>query len=95
MKAWKKGAIVGGVWGIVSYPIFFLFVYLWGWERSVPKFIEEGWKIVLNLPLIILQPIFKNFTESMALGLVLNLVGWILIGALLGFIYQKYRGERK
>jgi len=91
MKAWMKGAIVGAVWGIVGIPIFYLFIYLWGWEQPSSKIAEEILSILFNLPSILLKPLFEiiNLPHSRILSLFIHILSWALVGSGIGYIYQR------
>ena len=102
MKTWKKGAIVGGVWGILVYPISFMIGLVFYWEKSVPTIIEWILAIVLNLPntliaIFLPEQEILQFVEHNPISIVLlllsNFFGWILIGATIGYLYGRRKGN--
>ncbi|MEE8167737.1 MAG: hypothetical protein V3T58_02550 [Candidatus Hydrothermarchaeales archaeon] len=95
MKAWKKGAIIGGVWSILRIPIFFVSVYLYGWERSL----TPAFKIYL----FFLAPFYHGldffgpkvfYTPFMkTLGTIFDFGIWILIGAGIGYFIDRRKNK--
>lgn len=91
MKKWKIGAIVGAVWGLISLPIF-----AWiGKNFWVEMSIAEK---LLILPFTTTTYIFDLFGLAQGADLQIHPIGWgieiiigILIGAVIGYLINKYR----
>lgn len=97
MKAWKIGAIVGGVYAVVA-PIIGVLVAAAS-ERAPLS------KIAIIILSVSLLPMFTYKTLHAALdvpytaldisrGFVVNIVVWILIGSIIGLLYEKWRGRK-
>lgn len=93
MKAWKKGAIVGAVWGIIGI---FFYIVADMLNISPNKGIESiifsilGW-IFVGIPFKIAVYLGFGF-YYVFIGAVLVC---ILIGIFVGYLYEKYKGARK
>lgn len=92
LKGWQKGAILGGMWGLLVTPLYMLVGFMW-WEKDFPKPLEEFLRFFLYFPLQLISSLI-TFHPSWYLGLSLNIVGWALIGALIGFLYGKLIGAK-
>ena len=83
MNKWTKiGAVVGGIWGLLAFPIYyFIWIMLFG---PPPTFL--GYFFFLPFVGPILN--YLNLTDSMISGVFFNFVGWVLIGGTVGYLYD-------
>ncbi len=89
MKTWKKGAIVGAVWGIIGTPIYILIGLAW-WERSFPRSIETILLFLIHFPAKILSNILIKYYGTSYYSILFfgsNFLGWIIIGVIAGYLY--------
>jgi len=98
-KGWKKGAIVGGIIGIL--PIVLLLFSSRPCEPGMTG-CNQG-IIYLNLILLSIGNYLSRLLYNLGILhgnwgtatyipiLFLNVLGWILIGAILGFLYDKFK----
>lgn len=97
MKPWIKGAIIGGVWGIISFPVLILL----GFSGLAPV----GSEIYVFLPdliidwalnkigifeIIFLESAGKFSTFGFVLSILFHIAGWIVMGTFIGGIYGKW-----
>ncbi|MEE9594823.1 MAG: hypothetical protein V3V92_05425 [Candidatus Hydrothermarchaeales archaeon] len=83
MKAWQKGAIIGGVWGLIS--VFFVIMAMlieFGHHQSLTSKIEEIIFSILFLPGVIGMTLLDKLAYP-ALALILIFILSPLIGALI------------
>lgn len=86
MKAWKKGAIIGGVWGFM----FFLYIHLGLARETTELELKRMSFLKRNMPKILLFPAYLTglliYTVGIPIGIVSPIYygGSILIGALIG-----------
>lgn len=88
MKTWKKGAILGGVWGLISVPLMLKFA---------PAF-AQPFKLmeILFLP----ASLSARAILGPAVGLIIiwpivSILIGILIGCIIGYLYQKLKEYRR
>jgi hypothetical protein len=97
MKAWKKGAVIGGIWSILRVPIFFYSVYLYGWERSLTLTFKIYASFIF--PFIYGLDFFGPklfYTTFMKYSItVLDFGIWIIIGAVIGYLADKRKVNNK
>lgn len=86
MKSWKKGAIVGGMWGLVGIAILSktpgtIFPFSMHRPSTIPYYI-----IILAFPSFISAKLSLEWGEFFLLYLITFFLGAILIGALIGSV---------
>jgi len=88
MKMWQKGAIVGGVWGLISVPLML---------KCAPAF-AQPFKLI---EILFLPASFSARTIlGPAVGLIIlypivSIIVGILIGGIIGFLYQKLKESKE
>jgi hypothetical protein len=45
-NVWVKGAIIGGMWGILATPVYVIIGFRW-WEKQTPYFVKELVPIII------------------------------------------------
>ena len=85
MRAWQKGAIVGGVWGLLAWPIYWVIGMLsliFNHILHITPLIKEILNIILFLP----YTVIVYFGGSDVLAFIFNVAGWAFIGAIIGYL---------
>ncbi|MEE9176400.1 MAG: hypothetical protein V3U19_09540 [Thermodesulfobacteriota bacterium] len=99
MKAWKKGAVIGALWGSILGNLVYYIIGMIYWEGTPPTFLEEILSLIVYFPVYITK-IFpeqlelyltKNVVYTILFYYGFNLVGWIIIGAVVGYLYGRRR----
>ncbi|GEM_PF-2987642 len=95
MALWKKGAIIGGIWGILSMPTYLLIGYMW-WEKQTPEYLSETIFLIAFLPMRILSILFPRlfyslFPEEIIKLILLNFFGWIFTGTCVGYLWNTFK----
>lgn len=98
MKTWKKGVILGGIWGIISEILFFQFIF-GGIGDDI--FVKSK---ILAFPayatLVILDFFLQGETPQKSILLNWNIILLTpiiigaLIGSIIGLLYEKWRGRK-
>ena len=89
MDKWtKRGAIIGGIWGLLVLPNYVLIYMLFG---DIPSLLGH----FLFLPFVGAILKYLVLSDSMISGTFINFVGWVLIGGILGYLYGFIRGDKK
>lgn len=74
LKKWMIGGIIGFIWSIIS--MFFL------------QFLPKNLLFIGNLPVVILDMVGINVQAWYFIGIIYEVVGWILIGILIGLLFD-------
>jgi hypothetical protein len=89
---WQKGAIIGGMWGILATPVYVIIGFRW-WEKQTPYFVRELVPIIIYFPAKLVFILFPStWSPSIFFQSTLNFLGWVIIGAVAGYLYGKYGG---
>lgn len=90
MRACKKGALMGGILGLLALPITLLLII------SGPSIPDSVATFLFNLCYLPFSLIAKIITlpSSTAFIVGINFVGWALIGAVIGYLYGLIRGDK-
>ncbi len=88
----KRGAIIGGIWGLLALPIYWVLGFIF-WGRTVPL-LEKVLSFLLFFPTSIIRPFLPENMFGMILGLFLNVIGWMLIGGMFGYLYRLIRRSK-
>jgi hypothetical protein len=102
MKAWKKGAIVGVVWGVLNMFVLFVSSMPEGpttWTSSIDwlKWVIDfnGLSFFLIIALLIFpSAIGRDFafaTDFIMIGLMASLLISVSFGALIGYLYGRWK----
>jgi hypothetical protein len=88
MKMWKKGAILGGIWGLISIPLMLKFA---------PAFAQPfKLKEILFLPASLsARTILGPAVGLIIIWPIISILIGLLIGAILGYLYSLFRGRRE
>ena len=92
MKKWTKiGAVVGGIWGLLALPITLLCIIF---GPSIP---DSVGMILFDICYLPFRLIAKMITlpSSMAFVVGINFIGWVLIGATIGYLYGLILGDTR
>lgn len=84
----KRGAIIGGIYGSLAYP---LLIFLMSGGSSAAPLIGQVLATILYtmyLPAILAGKLGMDFG---LFGFVIMVIGWSLIGTLIGHLYDKTR----
>ena len=93
MDKWvKRGAIIGGIWGLIALPVYWVFGFIF-WGRTVPL-LENVLSVLLFFPASLIRPFLPENVLGMILGLFLNVIGWMLIGGMFGYLYVLLRRNK-
>jgi len=91
-KKWTKiGAVVGGIWGLLALPITLLCIIF------VPSIPDSVGMILFYIGYLPFSLIAKMITvpSSMAFVVGINFIGWVLIGATIGYLYGLILGDKR
>ncbi len=95
MKSWKKGAVIGALWGsILGNLVYYLFGMFY-WEVTPPIILQETLNFIIYLPMylpMLLQLERRLYDAPFYMIFVLygyNFLGWIIIGAVVGYLYGR------
>lgn len=99
LKALKKGAVVGILWGIISIPLFFHFLFAsWAyWDEPVIYTEKEAELLMktLALPFLLAFNLAAKIPILFAHGLGFSSIVSVLIGALIwvpiGYLYGRWK----
>jgi len=97
MKAWIKGALIGGIWGILGTPIYILTVI-----RAPTTMVVNALSFITYFPaklFAILLPVGEPSPPEFLIFyliflLILNFFGWAIIGAFLGHTYDSFKKRK-
>ena len=84
MKTWKKGAVIGGTWGFLSYWYYFLAA--WGELHDL----FPGFYKLLALPAYLVYKLGLLHLSIEGRGIIIILIG-TMMGGVIGYLY----GRRK
>ncbi|MFZ3059209.1 MAG: hypothetical protein WA102_05655 [Candidatus Methanoperedens sp.] len=89
MEEWKKAAILGGIWGIISFVMVLAFPLSIIYPKSLSIKIFEGIEIILFLPAYIGISLLNRLAPAGELVFIFTITGSILIGVFLGLIIYR------
>ncbi|MEE9176398.1 MAG: hypothetical protein V3U19_09530 [Thermodesulfobacteriota bacterium] len=101
MKAWKKGAIIGVVWGLISFIIgsqFVLRPISMGQPTLTTQILLAPFFVSINIIILLIQTRIQTGVDVAVglslLSIPLSILISALIGSMIGFAFEKYKQRR-
>jgi len=90
----KRGAVVGGIWGLLAYPILML-VTIYG--PSIPDLVRLLYPPIFLLSWLPYSLIGNVITlpSTLRFMIAFNFLGWVLIGGAVGYLYGLIKGDKR
>ena len=96
MKYWKKGAIIGARWGFLVGPLIFLLFSFIFYDVVPSSLLKNIVFTPIFFPSVVIESLCKLFSfqytfENNYELFFYNFIGWIIIGAVIGYLIGRLR----
>ncbi len=88
LSYWQKGAVLGVIWSLLGFGVDFIFEYLYTDLVGLPD--------IIGAPLVVFyfMVVFPNILASLFRISILGPLAGFSLGAVVGYVYGRFRGER-